>query len=72
METDVVWNDQIPEKDGQKFCVYDIAISPGMPVSTTNLSTGARNSYCALCPLIYRWISFDCGGGKQSAVLQNF
>lgn len=30
METDVVWNDQIPEKEGQKFCVYDIAISPGI------------------------------------------
>jgi hypothetical protein len=29
METDIVWNDQIPDKDGQKVCVYDIAIAPG-------------------------------------------
>jgi intraflagellar transport protein 122 len=30
MEISPVWNDQIPEKDGVKLCVNDIAFSPGL------------------------------------------
>jgi hypothetical protein len=37
MNTKSVWNDQIPERDGIKTPVNDIAISPGM-VLHTNVS----------------------------------
>jgi hypothetical protein len=32
MEISPVWNDQIPEKDGVKLCVNDIAFSPGVTI----------------------------------------
>lgn len=30
METETRWSDQIPEKDGSKLSVFEVAISPGM------------------------------------------
>lgn len=29
METEARWSDQIPEKDGSKLSVFEVAISPG-------------------------------------------